>query len=153
VRSQVFVSPSKQDDTSRIQAAIDYVSGLPADDNGRRGAVVLWHGEFNVSGQLRIQASGVILRGNGAGEHGTTLRATGRDRRTLIRVLPHQRAEQPAFNMRTFNILDDYVPVGANSVRLNSTEGLAVGAQVEVTHPSSKAWIPAERAETLARIV
>ena len=141
VRAKVLVSPSNQDDTNRIQAAIDYVSELPADENGRRGAVLLGRGEFSISGQLRIKASGVILRGSGAGEHSTTLRATGRDRRSLIRVMPHNRAEQPAQSKRTFSILDDYVPVGANSVRLNSTEGLDVGAQVEATHLSSKAWI------------
>ena len=141
VRSKIVVSPSSQDDTDQIQAAINYVSKLPADENGRRGAVLLRRGTFNVSDQLRIQASGVVLRGYGAGDHGTTLRATGRDRRSLIRVLPHKRAEQPALNKRVFSILDDYVPVGTNSIRLNSTEGLSVGAQVEVTHPSSKEWI------------
>ena len=141
VPATAVVSPSGQDDTNRIQAAIDYASELPVDEDGRRGAVLLERGEFRIAGQLRIQASGVILRGSGAGEHGTTLRATGRDRRSVIRVLPHQRVEQPVRNKRTFIILDDYVPVGTNSVRLNSTEGLSVGAQVEVTHPSSTAWI------------
>ena len=141
VRSTIVVSPSIQDDTNRIQAAIDYVSELPANRDGWRGAVLLTRGEFNISGQLRIHTSGVTLRGHGAGEKGTTLRATGRDRRSLIRVLPHKRAKKSALKRRTFSILDDYVPVGANSIRLNSTEELAVGSQVEVTHPSSKAWI------------
>lgn len=141
VRSTVVVDPSRQDDTKRIQAAIDYVSQLPTDDEGWRGAVLLSQGEFNISGQLKIQASGVVLRGHGAGEHGTTLRATGRDRRSLIRLLPHKPAENSALNDRSFRILDDHVPVWERRVQLDSSEGLAVGARVEVTHPSSKAWI------------
>jgi len=141
VRSTVVVAPSKQDDTKRIQAAIDYISQLPTDEEGWRGAVLLSQGEFNISGQLKIQASGVVLRGHGAGENGTTLRATGRDRRSLIRVLPGERTEDTALNDGSFRILNDIVPVGDRSVQLDSTEGLAVGTRVEVTHRSSKAWI------------
>lgn len=141
VGPRIVVSPNGQDDSKQIQAAIDYVAQLPANENGWRGAVLLNRGEFNVSGQLRIQASGVVLRGHGAGKNGTTLRATGRDRRSLIRVLPDEHDEIVRANDRTFKIVDDYVPVGSNSVSLNSTEGLSVGAQVQVTHPSSSAWI------------
>ena len=141
VRSAVVVDPSAQDDTKRIQAAIDYVSQLPRDKDGWRGAVLLSRGDFSISRQLKIRASGVVLRGHGAGENGTVLRATGRDRRSLIRVVPHKRAENSDLNDRSFRILDDYVPVGERRVQLDSTEGLSVGTRVEVTHPSSKAWI------------
>src|SRR5690349_13454029 len=36
---QAVVAPADGDATARIQAAIDYVAGLPADDRGVRGAV------------------------------------------------------------------------------------------------------------------
>ena len=138
---RIVVSPYAPDDSKQIKAAIDYVAQLTANENGWRAAVLLILGEYNVSGQLRIQTSGVVLRGHGAGENGTTLRATGLDRRSLIRVFPGKHEEMVHVHDRTFKIIDDYVPVGANSVRLNSTEGLSVGAQVQVTHPSSSAWI------------
>ena len=144
VRSAMVVRPSGQDDTQRIQTAIDFVSQLPTDKDGSRGAVLLSRGEFKVSGQLRIHTSGVVVRGHGAGEGGTTLRATGRDRRSVIRVLPRKKddpAETRGADERTYQILDDYVPVGAKTVTLNSIEGVSVGKRVEVTHPSSTAWI------------
>src|SRR5690242_871960 len=38
---RVVVSPIDGDETARIQKAIDYVSSLPLDTNGIRGAVLL----------------------------------------------------------------------------------------------------------------
>src|SRR5262249_34885233 len=37
---RVVVTPGKGDNTARIQAAIDYVAGLPTDAQGLRGAVL-----------------------------------------------------------------------------------------------------------------
>src|SRR5512134_3803695 len=83
---RAVVSPRQGDATARIQAAIDHIASLPADQHGIRGAVLLAKGRFDVGGGLRITASGVILRGSGAGEDGTTLFAAGHDRRTLITI-------------------------------------------------------------------
>ena len=60
VRSTVVVGPSKQDDTKRIQVAIDYVSQLPTDEEGWRGAVLLSQGEFNISGQFLCETFGLL---------------------------------------------------------------------------------------------
>ena len=62
VAVKVVVPVTKGDATLRIQSALDYVSSLPADANGFRGAVLLQKGTYEVSGQLRITASGVVLR-------------------------------------------------------------------------------------------
>src|SRR4051812_41364900 len=51
-----------QDDTARIQQAIDQVSKMPADKNGHRGAVLLTRGTYRIESQLKIVASGVVLR-------------------------------------------------------------------------------------------
>src|SRR5262245_41368592 len=82
---RVVVAPAKGDNGARIQAAIDYVTKLPADAQGVRGAVLLQAGRHEVAGSLRITAGGVVLRGQGQGPGGTVLVATGTDRRTLIR--------------------------------------------------------------------
>ncbi|MCA9213103.1 MAG: hypothetical protein KDB27_08565 [Planctomycetales bacterium] len=140
VAAQIRVAPSGADDTKRIQAAIDYVSRQPVDANGLRGAVLLGSGEFQVSGQLRITASGVVLRGKGAGADGTVIRATGQSRRALIRVLGQSR-DKDAVGGRRVAIVDDYVPVGETKLRLASTDGLVSGQAIEIVHPSSKAWI------------
>ena len=47
---KVIVSAGKVDATDRIQAAINYVSTLPVDQNGFRGAVLLEKGTFAVAG-------------------------------------------------------------------------------------------------------
>src|SRR5581483_6267037 len=83
---KVTVSPVKGDETARIQKAIDYVAGLPADSNGIRGAVLLLKGSHEIFGGLRITNSGVVLRGQGMDKAGTILLATGLDRQTLITV-------------------------------------------------------------------
>ena len=55
----------KGDATNRIQTAIDYVSSLPINENGFRGAVLLQKGRYEVNGQIKINTSGVVLRGSG----------------------------------------------------------------------------------------
>ena len=84
---RVVVAPVAGDETARIQKALDYAGSLTPDASGLRGAVLLLKGEHHIFGQLRITQSGVILRGQGMGDDGTTLMAEGLDRRTLIRLL------------------------------------------------------------------
>jgi hypothetical protein len=56
------VTVESGDSTARIQAAIDEVSKLPRQADGFRGAVMLARGTYQVDGQLKIAASGVVLR-------------------------------------------------------------------------------------------
>src|SRR5262249_36499643 len=80
------VVAAKGDNGPRIQTAIDYISQLPADKQGIRGAVLLLAGRHEIAGSLRITTSGVVLRGQGQGRDGTVLVPTGTDRRTLIQI-------------------------------------------------------------------
>ncbi len=135
---RVQVTPADGDDGARIQAAIDYVAGLPADAEGRRGAVQLTAGRFEIAGALHIAASGVVLRGAGQDENGTVLVATGTGRRTLIEIAGTS-FEPKAKG--TGKVLDDYVPVGATRVRVTGADNFKVGDTVEVERPSPAAWI------------
>ena len=83
VRNARSLEPTAGDNTLRIQAAIDEVSRLPPDANGVRGAVVLQRGTYEVTGQLKIGASGVVLRGSGPGNDGTVIRVGGPPHRFL----------------------------------------------------------------------
>ena len=65
--------PVAGDNTAHVQAAIDKVSALPPDTSGFRGAVLLRAGYYRMATPLRIQASGVVLRGEGMGDTGTIL--------------------------------------------------------------------------------
>jgi hypothetical protein len=138
---RVVVAPARGDNGPTIQAAIDQVARLRADERGIRGAVLLLAGRHEVAGGLHISTGGVVLRGQGQGPGGTVLAATGTDRRTLIRVAGQ--ADQQIVSAAPYMVADAYVPVGACRLRLNRTEGLHVGDTVLVRHPSTAAWTAA----------
>lgn len=138
--TRVTVSPVEGDDGARIQAAIDYVSSLELDANGFRGAVELTAGRFEVAGQIRIAASGVVLRGSSAEPGGTVIIATGTDRRTLIEVAGKDRRRNLA---EPVAVTDNYVPVGAKTVRVAGAGKFAVGQRVAIERASTPEWIKA----------
>jgi hypothetical protein len=138
---QIVVAPAAGDDGARIQSAIDRLAQLPLDEGGFRGAVLLAAGRFEVAGQLRISASGIVLRGSGAGESGTIVVAKGRDRRTLVRVAGNSTPQHIV--KKSVQVIDDYVPVGADTAQLDSTDGLKPGDRVCITRPSTAEWIKA----------
>lgn len=134
----LVVVPAKEGDaTLRIQSALDYVASLPADKDGFRGAVLLEKGIFSIDGSLIMNASGVVLRGCGAGPDGTVLLAAGTDRRTLIRVSgKNDKKRSPEFK-----ITDKFVPVNATSFHVAETSGLKVGNFIQIHRASTAEWI------------
>lgn len=132
------VLPGDGDDGARLQAAIDEVSRRPLPADGVRGAVELAPGRYEIAGQLRLKASGVVLRGSGAGPDGTVLVATGTDRRALIEVAGDDRRREVA---KAVAVLDDYVPVGAQRVRVAEVASFAVGTHVRIERATTAAWI------------
>ena len=63
-----IVTATGVNDTTRIQAAINYVSNLPIQANGYRGAVLMQAGTYDIRKPVRITKSGVVLRGEGIGK-------------------------------------------------------------------------------------
>jgi len=137
------VEPGMGDAGARIQAAIDAVSELPAAADGFRGAVLLKKGRYPVAGQIRIVASGVVLRGEGQDSDGTVIVATGTGQRSLIVIGDNKGL--PAIPGLTNSIdpaiTDEYVPVGARRFHVDDASGLKVGDEVIVTRPSTAEWI------------
>jgi hypothetical protein len=127
------VSPSGGDDTRAIQAAIEAAGQRPLGADGFRGAVLLRPGTYRVSGQLRLNESGVVLRGKGA-----TLVATGESRRTLIQI---GGANDRVLGAAVKVVAD--APSGAGRLSVASTEGLRLGQRIVVHRPSTKEWIAA----------
>src|SRR5258705_3188701 len=74
---KLTLSPFSGDNTEAIQHAIDEVSKMQV-VNGLRGAVLLKPGTYDCEGPLKINASGVVLRGSGPGANGTILNLTGK---------------------------------------------------------------------------
>ena len=131
------LSPTGSDDTSSIQSAINTVSTLPLDSHNFRGAIYLNPGNYTLSGNLTISASGVVLRG--ANMNATTLTFTGAPRTTIA----IKGAGASTGTGSTFSITDTYAPVGAKTITLNSTTGLAVGNLLQIRRPWTQPWIDA----------
>lgn len=125
------------DATQKIQAAINQVAQLPLDANGFRGAVLLQKGIYQVWGQLKIESSGIIIRGAGAGDNGTKIMGAGTDRQTLIRIAgKNDRKDAPEIK-----ITNAYVPVNAVDCDVEDASSLKVGASVIIRRPATANWI------------
>ena len=137
VAVKVVVPVTKGDATLRIQSALDYVSSLPADANGFRGAVLLQKGTYEVFGQLRITASGVVLRGSGI--NATTIIGAGTGRLALIKIIGKNSnvKEQTALK-----ITDAYVPVNAMRFQVDQSINLKDHSnKIMIRRPSTSNWI------------
>ncbi len=137
VGNKVFVSWKAGDNTARIQRAVDYVSSLPPDASGFRGAVILDKGEFSLSGSIRIAASGVVLRG--VDKEKTVLLKRGTDRGSLI----YMEGTDDLTASDTLQIRSSYVPVNERTLEIALGSSLKRGDRVLITRPSTKTWIAA----------
>ena len=157
VRETVW--PVAGDNSAHLQAAIDKLSSLAPDAQGFRGAVLLRAGYYRIATPLRIQASGVVLRGEGMGDTGTVLVGTGTGRPasapgagpaagpggptqgTLVVIGGAAGVTTRDDSLQT--ILDEYVPVGARRLRVASAAAYRPGDTVIVRRIGNQAWIDA----------
>ena len=149
--------PVAGDNTANVQAAIDKVSALPLDSSGLRGAVLLRAGYYRMATPLRLQASGVVLRGEGMGDTGTVLIGTGTGRPpaaggaggpgfgggqpTLVRIGGGTGVTVKDDTRQ--QVLDEYVPVGARRFTVASARGFRPGDAVVVRRIGNADWIAA----------
>ncbi|KAF9933141.1 hypothetical protein FBU30_006465 [Linnemannia zychae] len=168
---KMVVEPSLDpfsDDTTRIQAAIDEVGRLPLEcvghDGARiRGAVLLKAGTYHVAGALIINASGVVLRGEGQDENGTVVIATGNIQRDFVLVNGMLQSEMGSVEMQrakartremmptngykgsrkpdTYTQPGIYVAVGSTQIPVLDTKGYNIGDRIVIERPGSDEWI------------
>src|SRR5688572_3825289 len=129
------ISPS-MDAEKQIQSAIDEVSKQPLDKNGFRGAVLLKKGTYSISGKINIEASGIVLRGEGMD---TKLVAAGTVKRPLIDVAGKGNSKELT-GTRT-KITDQYVPVGSKSFTVASAREYKAGDRIIIYRPGTDQWI------------
>src|SRR5688572_1942055 len=133
--------PAAGDNSENIQAAINKISSLPLDAGGFRGTVLLKAGYYRMATPIRIQASGVVLRGEGMGDTGTILVGTGTGRTggggpgggaqgTLVLVGGATGATTKDETRQL--VTDEYVPVGAPKLKIASARGFRPGDTVIV---------------------
>jgi hypothetical protein len=125
------------DDTARIQSAIEELAKQPLDASGFRGALLLHKGVYRIAGTINLNASGIVLRGEGSGEDGTSLVAQGKPR-ALVRVGGEGKWQRVG---EAHAIVDDYVPIGANSVAVDGAAEFHAGERVVVEWKMTEAWI------------
>jgi hypothetical protein len=147
------VWPVAGDNTANLQAAIDRVSALPLDKNGFRGAVLIRMGYYKMATPLKIQTSGVVLRGEGMGDTGTVLIGTGNPRSggpgggpgrgqpTLVVI--GGASGWTARDETKQAVLDEYVPVGARSFRVAAAKDFKPGDTVIVRRAANQDWVNA----------
>ncbi|HEY0677655.1 MAG TPA: hypothetical protein VGD17_05185 [Chitinophagaceae bacterium] len=132
------IEPS-DDDMKIIQAAIDELSKLPLNKDGFRGAIVLKKGTYNIAGTLKINVSGIVLRGEGDNENGTRLIAQMKTKDALILVSGSGSMNEVAGTK--VKITDDYVATGTFSFNVADASGLRPGDRIIVSRPGTKEWI------------
>jgi hypothetical protein len=132
----VTIGPSGGDDTAAIQAALDMVARQPP-VGGIRGAVLLKAGNYRASGTLSISASGVVLRGSGAGAGGTLIDLTDKSH---VFLTIHGGGARTTTGPKV-TVTDDYVPSGARSFTVSDASAFKVGDAVVIGRPVTAAWI------------
>ena len=162
VPAVIEISPSGGDDTANIQSAIDYVSHLPVRNDGTRGAVQLTKGVFKVSGMFTISSDGVVLRGSGndnakianavptgdadefAQKHkdteGTIILLTTKVPETrMLDIIGTGGAVKIEASKQ--NIIDNYVPTGAYSFRVENASEYNEGDEIIIEQYGNLAWV------------
>jgi len=143
VETVKVLTPSKAamtDDTERIQMALDEVASRAVNAQGFRGAVLLRKGVYHINKTININASGVVLRGEGPFPGGTVIKVhktprvavlVGESKKLTITEVPESRRQ----------IINERVPVGSRTLTLNDVSPFKKGDQVVILRPASQQWI------------
>jgi hypothetical protein len=133
---KITISPAAGDNSDAIQKAIDEVSKMKL-VNGFRGTVLLKSGTYDCEKVLKINASGVVLRGSGSGVDGTILNLTGKPH-ACIEI----RGNVSSKKMGDSTIIaDKYVPAGTNSFQVANASIFSVGDTIRITRQITDEWI------------
>lgn len=145
VQARVSVEPGEGDDTARIQAAIDFVSYLPVQADGFRGAVLLKKGTYDIFGELIIRQSGIVLRGED--EEETILKAQGVKRDFILSIgystdpIENASLAPVLLDNTVTKITDLYVPAGNRTFHVLDASGYKVGDKIMVRRYGNSSWI------------
>jgi hypothetical protein len=134
------ISPAANGSSQEIiQSAIDEVSKRTPDQNGFRGAILLKKGTYEIPDHIRIEASGIVLRGESDDKNGTKLVATSEKQVSMISV--SGKGEITEVKGTRTKLTDTYVPVGTFSFNVASATGFAKGDRIILYRPGTDQWI------------
>lgn len=134
------------DNFGQVQNAINQVAALPVQANGFRGAILFKAGSYSISKTLLIQASGIVLRGEGTA---TEFVASGTSKYDLIKIS----GGTVSVNKNSKKgIVDKFVPIGAKKITVESGHSFSVGDWVFVSREPNKSWISLLGADMLSKL-
>ncbi len=136
---KVTAEPMSGDARTYLQKKINEVAGLPLDENGFRGALLLKKGEYEVSGTLTIPKSGIVIRGEGNTTDGTVIIETATTQLDLFHV--YGSGSRIDDQTSKTAIAENFVPVGRKYVELEDASGFSEGDLVVIFRPGTDNWI------------
>jgi hypothetical protein len=145
-------------DLQQIQAAIDEVAAMPL-INGFRGAVQLSAGNYTCSGPIILSVNGVVLKGSGYGNGGTTIHMIGSLHAAIIigrnniniKLGSTEKADDGEIASTRTYLTDAYVPAGTNNITVADVKPFAVGDTVIIHRPVTDAWVHFMRMDDMYR--
>lgn len=141
---KISIGPKPGDDTQRINGAISYAERLAPDKNGVRGAVELQPGIYNISGKLKIEKSGVVLRGSGSGadpENASILRVSKSFKGTVVQIGNGNYDWLYNYIDPETYVTTEFVPVGSRNFEVADISLFEVGDNIILRHTSSQKWL------------
>jgi hypothetical protein len=131
--------PKGSDSREKIQAALDRVKAKVPGSDGSKGTVLLKKGTYYIDGTLKV-GSGVVLRGEGDGEHGTVLifNTSGENNAIVVE------GDGPVVDMdpnKKVRIAQDYVPSGSIALDIEDASQFQPGDFVCVKKTVNEKWI------------
>lgn len=154
ISEKITIAPGNRNDRVAIQNAIDSLARLPL-ENGFRGAILLKKGEYFVDSTLTIKNSGIVLRGEGQGEHGTIIYSTNQAKEW---AKPDSITAQHAFKMEDFVFIQviggskrtprknkqsitKNLMVGNTQIPITDATPFKIGDLIQLTKTTNEKWI------------
>ena len=143
------LSPITGDNTAQIQKAISEVGFMPMDSNGFRGVIFLEPGIYRINSTIKLNYSGIILRGSGQTEdsvNSTILYGVGNtpnQRTILIAGGGSSTKWKDQVSGTKTNIIDDSIFVGDRSFSVQDASHYSVGDNIIIYHPCTQSWLEA----------
>ncbi len=142
------INPIAGDNTNHIQSAINYVSSLPIQSNGFRGALKLNAGTYYTSNTLTLRASGVVIYGDGDGatsSSNTIIHCTSTSQIAMLDVGAGNKNEwwESKVPATQTNITDSIVPVGSKTFTVQNASSYNVGDNIIIYYPFTNALLAA----------
>ncbi len=134
------VNPVSGDNLSNVQNAINQVAALPLDANGFRGTILFKAGKYLISDTIKINASGIVLRGEGKDSTTGTHFVCTKTAPISLFYFSGNSGIDISYTSRKA-ITNPYVPFGTNQVTVASGHSFVSGDKVLLHRIPKQSWI------------